>query len=107
VGGRDNEKVTNWLQNVAIKKIPVRNPVFIPKGWPSVVTLWALRPSYQPGGSRRSPHVATTFIFRTVGLRRAVEDFVGGVLLTLVGHTDCPAPHWVGFAPLPSFVSTL
>ena len=30
-----------------------------------------LLPFYQPGGSRSSPHVASTFISRTVGLRRA------------------------------------
>lgn len=42
-----------------------------------------------------------TFIFRTTGLR-AVEDFIRGVLLTLVGHTLTSSVSWA-LLPIPHF----
>ena len=42
-----------------------------------------------------------TFIYRTTGLR-AVEDFVGGVLLTLVGLTLTFSVSWA-LLPIPHF----
>ena len=44
------------------------------------------RSSYQPRGPKRAPAVASTFIYRAVGLRRAVVSSEL-VLLTLVGRT--------------------
>ena len=46
-----------------------------------------------------TPRCWSTFIFRTTGLR-AVEDFVRGVLLTLVGHTLTSSVSWA-WLPFP------
>ena len=101
MGGCGLKKVTKWLQFRSKKNTRWGSRVH-PQGVPLVVTLWALRPSYQPGGSRRFPHVAITFIYRTVGLRRAVEDFISQVLQTLVGLTLTSSDSWalLGFPHL-------
>ena len=101
MGGCGLKKVTKWLQFRSKKNTRWGSRVH-PQGVPLVVTLWALRPSYQPGGSRRFPHVAITFIYRTVGLRRAVEDFISQVLQTLVGLILTSSDSWalLGFPHL-------
>ena len=72
MGGRENEKVTIWLQNVAIKKIPVRNPVFIPKGWAIAYCLghrpMAVGAALASCGFQHHPP-AVRFIYRAPRLR--------------------------------------
>ena len=50
-----------------------------------------------------TPRCWSTFIFRTTGLR-AVEDFIRGVLLTLVGLTLTSSASWA-LLPIPHFTA--